>query len=384
MVIGGASGIGLAFVKCLLDHDFDEIFILDKDKPQILFNSKVKYVEFDLLYDMNNLDSFKDYMDIQTLIITAGFGRISEFNDLSEFEIEKLLMINTIAPIKIIKRYFDKLTSNESFNCVILSSVSAHISSPLFSVYGASKSALSSFIESTNIELIMTNTKNRILDVSPGHLNDTGFYGKTTNIETNMRLVYEIYEKMISFETLFIPEYDSIYKKVISDYRNKPVEFGIQSYDYKLERLKKINNRDPIIGYMSGTFDLFHVGHLNIIRRAKKMCDYLIIGVHEDASHKNKNTFIPFVERIEILRSILFIDQVVPSCKDDSDAYRLFNYNRLFVGSDYKNSPRFQKFEEYFKDTNVEILYFPYTEGTSSTQIRNMITDVSCPNKLKL
>ena len=127
------------------------------------------------------------------------------------------------------------------------------------------------------------------------------------------------------------------------------------------------------IGYMSGTFDLFHIGHLNVIKHAKQNCDYLIVGVHKDASHKSKETFIPFEERVAIISACKYVDKVVQSCREDSDAWDLWHYDRLFVGSDYKGTERFNRYEEYFKDKGVEIIYFPYTQSTSSTQIRKTV-----------
>ena len=129
------------------------------------------------------------------------------------------------------------------------------------------------------------------------------------------------------------------------------------------------------IGYMSGTWDLFHIGHLNMMKRAKQYCDFLVVGVHKDASHKGKDTFIPFEERMEIVRNVKWVDQVIPSLPEDSDVYKkgLVKYDMLFVGSDYKGTERFNRYEVYFADKGVKIIYFPYTQSTSSTQIRNLI-----------
>ena len=121
---------------------------------------------------------------------------------------------------------------------------------------------------------------------------------------------------------------------------------------------------------MSGTFDLFHVGHLNIIKKAKEQCDYLIVGVHESGAWKGKETFIPFEERKRIVESIKYVDKAVKSWTEDADAWNELHYHKLFVGSDYKGSERFNRYETYFSDKGVEIVYFPYTQGTSSTQLR--------------
>ena len=131
----------------------------------------------------------------------------------------------------------------------------------------------------------------------------------------------------------------------------------------------------PVVGYLSGTFDLFHIGHLNILKRAKENCDYLVVGIHRDGSHKGKKTFIPFEERMEIVKSIKYVDEVIESEREDCDVYLKgrVKYDRLFVGSDYKGTERFNRYEKLFEGTGVQIVYFPYTKGTSSTQLRDAL-----------
>ena len=148
----------------------------------------------------------------------------------------------------------------------------------------------------------------------------------------------------------------------------------MSSYDYKIDNNRVNHNKQYKIGYLSGTFDLFHIGHLNLLRRAKEQCDYLIVGVHFDASHKGKVTFIPFEERLAIVGANQYVDKVVMSEREDSDAWDKYHYDMLFVGSDYKGTERFNRYEEYFKDKGVEIVYFPYTQGTSSTQLRGALS----------
>ena len=136
-----------------------------------------------------------------------------------------------------------------------------------------------------------------------------------------------------------------------------------------------------IVGYLSGTFDLFHVGHLNLLQRAKEKCDYLIVGVHDSGAWKGKDTFIPSEERKRIVKACRYVDKVVDSCREDDEAWNLYHYDRLFVGSDYKGTERFKRYEEYFRDKGVEIIYFPYTQSTSSTQIRKAVAEITNKEK---
>ena len=134
-----------------------------------------------------------------------------------------------------------------------------------------------------------------------------------------------------------------------------------------------MKNKKYKMGFTQGTFYMFHIGHLNIIKNAKAQCDYLIVGVHNSGAWKGKETFIPFEERKAIVGGCKYVDKVVDSCIEDSDAWDLWHYDKLFVGSDYKGTERFKRYEEYFQDKGVEIVYFPYTQSTSSTQIRKTV-----------
>lgn len=254
-----------------------------------------------------------------------------------------------------------------------MGSIAGWVSSPLLALYAASKAALCRFIESINTELESCGICNRILNVSPGSVKGTRFNGGENDLDLLDKLTNEIMINLFDSKEIFIPEYDEVYKNVIKRYTEDPHKYGLESYNYKVKSNRVQNTRKICIGYLSGTFDLFHIGHLNILRRAKLQCDYLIVGVHSDASHKNKKAFIPFDERKMIVSSCKYVNKVVDSCAEDSDAWDLYKYNKLFVGSDYKNTDRFKKYEEYFKNKDVEIIYLPYTKETSSTQIRNYI-----------
>ena len=132
-----------------------------------------------------------------------------------------------------------------------------------------------------------------------------------------------------------------------------------------------------IIGYTTGVFDLFHIGHLNILRRAKEQCDYLIVGVSTDElceSYKHKAPVIPFEERITIVEAIRYVDKVVPQYdRDKFAAWQRLHFDRMFVGDDWKGTPLFEELEKQFAEVGVEIVYFPYTKGTSSTTLRDRL-----------
>ena len=376
VIIGGSNGIGLAIARDLLSRDY-HIHILDISQPDSAILSdeqNVTYSPFNLLYpDWDLIQSLSDDAEVEGLMITAGIGRVAEFEYLHPSEIQNIFQINAVTSTQIIRYFYDRLKSEKRFFCGIMGSIAGLCSSPLFSVYAASKAAVCRFTESVNIELERANVPNRILNVSPGSIAGTRFNGGENDITKTRALAGQIVEALLASQTLLIPQYDEVFKGVLERYHQDPHRYGLDSYDYKTNAGRVCNEHRARIGYLSGTFDLFHVGHLNLLKRAKEQCDYLIVGVHPDASHKGKETFIPFQERMAIVGAVKYVDKVVPSCKEDSDAWDLWKYTKLFVGSDYKGTERFNRYEEYFADKGVQIVYFPYTQGTSSTQIRQTI-----------
>ena len=131
------------------------------------------------------------------------------------------------------------------------------------------------------------------------------------------------------------------------------------------------------IGYTTGVFDLFHVGHLNILRKAKEQCDYLIVGVSTDElvmEYKNKQPVICYEDRKEVVSGIKYVDQVVPQMnRDKYAAWDLLNFDVMFVGDDWKGNSLFIELERDFSEVGVEIIYFPYTKGVSSTEVKEKI-----------
>jgi len=130
------------------------------------------------------------------------------------------------------------------------------------------------------------------------------------------------------------------------------------------------------IGYTSGVYDLFHVGHLNMLRNAKSLCDKLIVGVTTDelVNYKNKKAVIPFHERMEIVRHIKCVDAVVP--QEDMDKmkqWQKLKFDVIFVGDDWYNTDKWKVYEKSFKEVGVQIVYFPYTKGISSTKLNKIL-----------
>ncbi len=372
VVIGGSNGIGLAIAKDFLARGY-RVCILDICAPERL-TENCSYDFCNLLYpDWALLEKLAADPEVRALMITAGFGRVADFEYLHRAEIGNMLKVNTMAAIQIIRAFYGRIKSSKPFYCGIMGSIAGLVSSPMFSVYAASKAGVCRFVESVNIELEVADCANRILDVSPGSIQGTRFNGGENRPELTENLAHEIVARMLGWETRYIPDYETVYGGVINRYQTDGHAFGLSSYQYKKASGRVFNEEKVRIGYLSGTFDLFHVGHLNLLRRARENCDYLIVGVHPDASHKGKETFIPFAERMEIVGGCKYVDQVVEACREDSDAWEKWRYNRLFVGSDYAGSERFARYEQFFADKNVQIMYFPYTQGTSSTQIRNTI-----------
>ena len=136
-----------------------------------------------------------------------------------------------------------------------------------------------------------------------------------------------------------------------------------------------------VIGYTTGVYDMFHIGHLNILKRAKEQCDFLIVGVSTDElvrQDKNKTPIIPFVDRCAIVEAIKYVDQVVPQeDKNKFAAWEKYQFNKMFVGSDWKNTPQWDMFEKQFEPVDVEIVYLDHTDGISSTILRDRLNEVN-------
>lgn len=137
--------------------------------------------------------------------------------------------------------------------------------------------------------------------------------------------------------------------------------------------------KDIVIGYTAGVYDLFHIGHLNLLKNAKGMCDKLVVGVTVDdlVAYKGKQAMIPFEDRIEIVRSIKYVDAAVPQYDMDKlSACKKLGATVMFVGDDWYGSEKWTAYEEEFAAAGVRIVYFPYTRGVSSTKITQALHDI--------
>lgn len=375
VIVGGSNGIGLALASQLISRGyFLEICDIADVEEGVLSAQSYGFHRCDLRdFDETPFKALAADADVEILLYTAGIGRIADFQFHHTAEIEKILAVDTVSALKVFRIFYERLLGDQPFYAGAMGSISGWLSSPSASVYAAAKAGLVRFIESVNIELEAYGSANRILDVSPASFGGTKFYGGKNDLSQTLPLAEQILSSLFRRETRLIPQYEETFRGVLERYRDDPHAYGMHSYAYKKQSGRLDNEKRVVIGYLSGTFDLFHVGHLNLLRRAKQQCDYLIVGVHGSGAWKGKETFIPLDERKEIVGACKYVDKVVDSCVEDSDAWELWHFDKLFVGSDYKGTPRFQRYEKVLGEKGVEIVYFPYTKSTSSTQIRKTI-----------
>lgn len=138
-------------------------------------------------------------------------------------------------------------------------------------------------------------------------------------------------------------------------------------------------NKKYKVGYTTGVFDMFHVGHLRLIKRAKEMCEFLIVGVSTDElvqSYKNKTPIVPFDQRVEIVEACKYVDMVVPQeSMDKLKALEKLHFDVMFHGDEWKGTPMYNRYEEEFSKVGVEIVYFSHTEGVSSSILKEKLDE---------
>lgn len=234
LVVGGANGIGLAIATLLAgDAEYGKIYIVDRvDVDPRYANDKLEYRAFDLRSEDFSL--FDEFKGVDTLMITAGFGRLAHFADVEEQHIVDSFSVNTTAVVRIIRHFYDRLLDKEEFLCGVMGSIAGFMSSPLFAVYGATKAALKIFIESVNVELEMAGSSNRILNVSPGSIKGTSFYSGDNDLSLTMQLAQDIVDNLKARNDLFIPMYDEVFGEVLERYHRDFRAEGRHSYEYKM------------------------------------------------------------------------------------------------------------------------------------------------------
>lgn len=239
LVVGGANGIGLSIAHELANREeTEQIYIVDKAPLQEEYaHSKIKPFQFDLTSE--DYSFFDRFTDINALMITAGFGKLALFKDVSEDHIVGSFNVNTIPVLRLVHHFYNKLEAHDDFYCGVMDSIAGWMSSPFFAVYGATKAALKIFIESVNVELKKAGSPNQILNVSPGSLKGTSFTSGKTDLSVTAPMAIAIVEHLEAKEDLFIPQYEEVFKEVLQRYQKDFRKEGLHSYDYKLNRYNK-------------------------------------------------------------------------------------------------------------------------------------------------
>lgn len=239
LIVGGANGIGLSLATELAKRaQVEKVYIVDKALlSEEFIHPKFESFQFDLTND--NYSFFDRFTDINALMITAGFGKLALFKDVPESHIISSFNVNTIPVLRLIHKFYGKLEAIDDFYCGVMVSIAGFMSSPFFAVYGATKAALKIFIESVNVELQKGGSQNVILNVSPGTVKGSAFYGKKNDLDMLHDLSCEIIRRIEAKEDLYIPNYEEVYKTVLKRYQDDFRKEGAHSYDYKLKNINR-------------------------------------------------------------------------------------------------------------------------------------------------
>lgn len=225
--------MGLSIAHELVKREETErVYIVDKAPLQEGYaHSKIESFQFDLTSE--DYSFFDRFTDINALMITAGFGKLALFRDVSEDYIMNSFGVNTIPVLRLVHKIYNKLEAQSDFYCGVMVSIAGFMSSPFFAVYGATKAALKIFIESVNVELKKGGSSNQILNVSPGSLKGTSFTAGKTDLSVTAPMANEIIAHLEAKDDLFIPQYNEVFKDVLERYHTDFRAEGEHSYDYK-------------------------------------------------------------------------------------------------------------------------------------------------------
>jgi short-subunit dehydrogenase len=232
IIIGGSNGIGLAIAIHLAKVVESCVLIIDRIQPDVELPPNITY-EYGNLLDCD-LSFLEAHNDADGVIFTAGFGRVAPFETIVETEVYNQFQVNAISPINVLRYFYPRMREDKPFYCAVMGSIAGIVSSPLFALYSATKAAVCKAIEAINIELEMTGSPNRVLNVSPGSIKGTSFNNGQTDLSVLEELGKTILLEMEKKSDLYIPQYDTIYKEVLQRYHEDFRKEGCHSYDYKL------------------------------------------------------------------------------------------------------------------------------------------------------
>lgn len=346
VVIGGTSGIGAAFTE-KVTADYAEVYVIGLGDP-LVTRENVTAIELDLSRD--DLSEFYKVIDeCDTLIITAGIGRVDYFENLPVPEIEKTIAINFTNTVKLLKRFYGKLLSGENTYCLTMGSLAGEISSPLFSIYGATKAALNRFTESVNIELECRGSSNRITNVMPISFRGSSFNGGLTDTDALSQLADECLEKMYEHAASYIPDYEETCRGILERYHANPHKFGLSSFEYKIAGNRISTRKMYRVGYIQGDFTYVGLREIEVLRNARAQCDRLVVGVLANHSDTLACDSLSFSDRFEYLSAIRYVTECVLVSVPLTQAWDENDYDVLFIAETCEG------FESH-SDDEVELL----------------------------
>ena len=237
-IVGGTAGLGLA-LSCyfIRNTNCTEVLVIGRQEHRgKLDDLRLRYQKKDLMVENENWD-FLDQYDI--IIYCAGVGQIKYFNQANYDDILTSVNINVLAPISLISSLQEKLVSKKDFRLVIITSIAGKLVSPLFALYGATKSCISNYIQSVNIELEKIGALNNIVEIAPGYIEGTSFYQKETRLDKLETIMPEFVKNITDGINFNIPLNSDLYYELIRECNADPEKFGRKSFDYKIKTISE-------------------------------------------------------------------------------------------------------------------------------------------------
>lgn len=353
IILGSNSYLGLLIEEILKKQGINVQVIGKENKAYQLATSKLGiYSELIALIKAEKPD---------ILINCVGSGVISDYES-SLIDIELDLRINTLFPLNIFVPLLEDIDYILNINSVAIA-----LPSPLFASYAASKAYTAKYIETINAENINSSNKAVITDVHLFNFSNSPSFGDGThaNHKTNLARINKTIDAMFMRQTNY---FEAPFFEVKKRSEFERIAFIERSQNQKIQRVHK----KRIIGYLTGSFDLFHYGHLKLIARAASQVDVLVVGVHNSGAWKGKNFHDTLTIRKQNIKALRYVDRVITTSGEDDQDWENVHYNYLFVGDDYQNSKRFNKYEKTLKN-KAKIIYLPRTKNISSTFLRETI-----------